>query len=162
MSRIRNPETADLICSKIADGYTLRQIAKIIDCEASAITCWVRQDDEFATQYARAREIQAELFGDELIEIADDGSNDWMEREGVVVADHEHIQRSKLRCDNRKWLMSKMLPKKYGDRVVNEHTGADGGPIKIESKVEVLALLAGAFDALPPPTIEHDADEGKG
>ncbi len=83
-------------------------------------------------QYARAKELQAEYLLGEIFEIADDGTNDWMERQrqdGSVAVDHEHIQRSKLRVDTRKWAMSKMAPKKYGERVAMEHSGPDGGPI---------------------------------
>ena len=83
-------------------------------------------------QYARAKELQAEYLLGESVEIADDGTNDWMERQrqdGSVAVDHEHIQRSKLRVDTRKWAMSKMAPKKYGERVAMEHSGPDGGPI---------------------------------
>lgn len=128
---IRNPETADLICERIAEGFTLRQIAKEIGCTSAAITTWAREDDGFATRYARAMDLRCERMAEEILEISDDGSNDWMEREiaeGVTatVADHEHIQRSKLRVDSRKWLMAKMMPKKYGDRVSAEVTGADG------------------------------------
>jgi hypothetical protein len=55
-------------------------------------------------------------IADELLEIADDGSNDWMEREkGGYELNAEHIQRSRARIDTRKWLLSKMLPKVYGD-----------------------------------------------
>ncbi len=68
-------------------------------------------------------------WADEALEIADDGSNDWMKRQGEdgevhVIYDHEHIQRSRLRVDTRKWLLSKVLPKVYGDKP--QHTG-DGG-----------------------------------
>jgi hypothetical protein len=159
-ARIRNPATAEFICSKIADGFTLRQIAKELDCEASAITDWVRHSNDFAAQYARAREVQAEKFADELVEIADDGANDWYEREGIELPDHEHIQRSRLRADTRKWLMSKMLPKKYGDRLVNEHVGAGGGPVELavltpaeraERQARAEALIDDAFKALPKP-----------
>lgn len=90
--------------------------------DPSAITAWAREDEGFHTMYARAREIQADMMADDLIKISDDGSNDWMERQiadGVVVpiVDHEHIARSRLRVDTRKWLMSKMMPKKYGDKL---------------------------------------------
>jgi hypothetical protein len=48
----------------------------------------------FAAQYARAREAQAEHFLDEIMEISDDPTNDWMARRGddgaaIVVSDHE-------------------------------------------------------------------------
>lgn len=62
-------------------------------------------------------------MAEEILEIADDGTNDWMMRQGEngvalePIVDHEHISRSKLRVDARKWLMAKMQPKKYGDYV---------------------------------------------
>lgn len=63
-------------------------------------------------------------MADEIKEISDDGSNDWMERndgENVAwVANGEHIQRSRLRVDTRKWHLSKALPKIYGDRHTHE------------------------------------------
>ncbi len=76
-------------------------------------------------------------MAEDLLEIADDGTNDWMERTNAngdvtsVTANGEAIQRSKLRVDTRKWLLSKMIPEKYGDRVLTELTGKDGGPIKV-------------------------------
>ena len=75
----------------------------------------------FASRYARAREIQAHAIADEFLEIADDGRNDWMEREGKDESggwelNGENIQRSRVRLDTRKWLLSKMLPKSYSDK----------------------------------------------
>lgn len=84
-------------------------------------------------------------MADEVIDISDDGSNDWMEKfskEGEAIGwtiNGEHVQRSKLRVDTRKWLLSKCLPKIYGERVSTELTGKDGGPIEIET-VNHLAL----------------------
>jgi hypothetical protein len=70
----------------------------------------------------RARESGYHKMADELLEIADDASNDFMERKGkdgeaVMVVDHDHIARSRLRVDTRKWLLSKALPKVYGDKL---------------------------------------------
>ena len=42
----------------------------------------------------------------------------------------EHIQRSRVRIDTRKWLLSKMLPKVYGDKAEVAVTGADRGPVQ--------------------------------
>jgi hypothetical protein len=122
-----SPKVAERVCVAIAEGYSLRQIAAREGWpDRSTILRWLNKHAEFRDQYARAREMQAEHFADEILEIADDGSNDWIEREnaaGRVVAaiDHEHIQRSKLRVDARRWLMSKMAPKV---------TGKDGGPVE--------------------------------
>lgn len=92
-----------------------------------AIKEWLTEDEALATQYARAKQEQAEYLAEELLEIADDGSNDWMlsnaQNNPGWVANGEHLQRSKLRVDTRKWLMSKLLPKKYGDKQEVEHKG---------------------------------------
>jgi hypothetical protein len=62
--------------------------------------------------------MQVEYWSHEIIEIADDAERDHViDDRGAVVVDHEHINRAKLRVDTRKWLMSKLLPKRYGDRV---------------------------------------------
>lgn len=152
MSKLRNPENADRICALLADKRTLREIAEEIGIKsASSITDWAREDDEFAARYARAMELRCEMMAEEILEISDDGTNDWMERqigdgETVTVADHEHIQRSKLRVDSRKWLMAKMMPKKYGDRVSAEITGKDGKdlipPESVDPRRLALALHA--------------------
>lgn len=145
---IRTERNATLICERIAEGYSLRQIGKEIGCVKSAITDWVRDEPDFDVRYARAMELRTEHFAQEILEIADEGTNDWMEREGVFVPDHEHISRSKLRVDTRRWLMSKMLPRKYGDRVVNEHTGTDGAPIEVSvehRQKQVLEILDRAY-----------------
>jgi hypothetical protein len=98
---------------------------------------WYVDDREgFSSQYAQARDTGLDAMADELLEIGDDGSNDWMERHGQDsagwLANGEHVQRSRLRVDTRKWLLSKMAPKRYGDKL--QHTGADGeGPIVIQT-----------------------------
>ena len=67
-----------------------------------------------------------------MLEIADDGRNDWIVRlrkdgSTETVVDNEAVQRSRLRIDTRKWLLSKLSPKKYGD--VTVITGAEGAPL---------------------------------
>ena len=69
-----------------------------------------------------------EAMSDEILAIADDSTNDAMtitRRDGSEseVADNEWINRSRLRVDTRKWLMSKLAPKKYGDKQQVEHSG---------------------------------------
>jgi hypothetical protein len=128
-------QTADRICQLIANGQSLRAICSISGMPSrKSVLRWLEAREDFRRQYARAREAQADFFADEILEIADDSRNDWMDRQnpdGSVtrVVDHEHIQRSKLRIDARKWLMSKLAPKKYGDRQTLEHQGAEGNPI---------------------------------
>jgi hypothetical protein len=139
-------ETADQICARIAAGESLRGICRDDGYpDASTVFRWLASSDErykgFREQYARARDIQADALVDEILEISDDGRNDWMARHGEegdnpgYVVNGEHIQRSRLRVDSRKWFASKVAPKKYGDRVTTELSGPDGGPIPV-TKVE--------------------------
>src|SRR5580704_13515149 len=124
-------EIADAICLRIAEGESLREICKD-DGMPDKVTAlrWLQKPQyaEFRTQYARAREEQADRFADEILEIADDSTGDveiLPVTDGVAaeVVNHENIQRSRLRVDARKWAASKLAPKKYGDRVLNEHFG---------------------------------------
>ena len=129
-------EAADAICELLAEGMTLREICRREEFPIeSTVRGWANDDrDGFAAQYARAREIGYTQMEDELLEIVDDGSNDWMDRrraDGTVerVLDQEHIARSRLRADTRKWLLAKALPKRYGERSSLEVTGKDGAPL---------------------------------
>ena len=145
------------ICERIALGEGLRGILRDDGMPSlSTVFRWLEANEARREQYARARERQAEFFSDEILEIADDGTNDWMEREtrsgdAVTVFNHEHAQRSKLRVESRKWLMAKRAPKKYGDKITTELVGKDGGPIETRSTVvdltkatdEELAVLEG-------------------
>lgn len=88
----------------------------------STIMKWLEEDEKLSEKYARAKEAQADYLADEMLDIADDGKNDWMEKtdkDGQSIGwqlNGEHVQRSKLRIESRKWLMGKLKPKKYGER----------------------------------------------
>ena len=60
----------------------------------------------------------------------------------MKTVDHEHIARSRLRVDSRKWMLSKMIPKIYGDRLVTELTGKDGGPVEIQAVSAIRERIA--------------------
>lgn len=127
-------ELAQGICEKLASGMTLREVCRDEEMPSeAAVRGWAIEDREgFSAQYARAREIGYQSMADELLEIADDGSNDWIERknqndETYVELNHEHVQRSRLRVDTRKWMLSKALPKVFGDKLI--HSGDEENPI---------------------------------
>lgn len=115
------------------EGDSLRRICNEPAMPTKTTVCrWLADPEKFplfCDQYARAREVQAEMLADELIDISDEGTNDWMEKkaaDGSVAGwalNGEHVQRSRLRIDTRKWAASKLLPKKYGDRITNDHVG---------------------------------------
>ncbi|MGM5033515.1 terminase small subunit protein [Tardiphaga sp. 803_E3_N1_3] len=117
-------EVAQTIVERLASGQTLREVCRDDALPAeSTIRLWVLEDREgFARRYSQARELGYHSMADEVLEIADDGTNDWIQRrkesgETEAVIDHEHLGRSRLRFDARRWLLSKALPKIYGDRL---------------------------------------------
>ena len=123
-------QVADTICERLVKGDSLRSICEDPDLPCiTTVMMWLRQPDraDFLKQYTRAREIQAETMAEEILEIADNATNDWMERNGQNdpgwAANGENVQRSRLRVEARKWLASKLLPKKYGEKVDVEHSG---------------------------------------
>lgn len=142
---------ADVICEKIADGKSLRAICSDDSMPSkAAVFRWLATNPEFRDQYARAREAQADALADEILDIADDGANDsYTDENGVTRTDHDVIARSRLRVDARKWIASKLKPKVYGDRVVNEVTGPGGGPLQIlggQMPSDVAAVLRKRLD----------------
>ncbi|MDH4417673.1 MAG: hypothetical protein QE485_10645 [Acidovorax sp.] len=134
---IYTAELAAQVCMHIADGKSLRVIGSMDDMPHQAtIMAWLDGSrPEFSEQYARAREAQADKLAEEALAIADDGRSDtYIDGDGNVKTDPEVIQRSKLRVDTRKWLASKMAPKKYGDKLAVG--GADDlGPVQTVTKV---------------------------
>ena len=128
-----NDTIADAICERLGDGESLRSVCCDEDMPNKAtVFRWLAAHESFRDQYARARETQADSIVDEMLDIADDASNDWMEKrdkDGANIGWQENgdaMQRSRLRIDARKWMASKMAPKKYGDRQVLEHTDPHG------------------------------------
>lgn len=127
-----NEEIASLICGRMAEGESLRSICRDPAMPAlSSVFLWVSKHPGFSEQYKLAMASRADAMFEEMFDIADDGSNDWMEVNGKDgetgwKLNGEHVQRSRLRLDTRKWALSKMMPKKYGDNIVDETTGNDG------------------------------------
>lgn len=124
-------ELGDRICEEIADGRSLRSICLDENMPGkSTVFRWLAADEVFRDQYARAREAQSDALFDEILDIADDGSNDWMERhddEGGNIGWRENgeaLNRSKIRIDARKWMAGKLRPKVYGDKLDVAHSGA--------------------------------------
>jgi hypothetical protein len=147
------PEIGVAICERMSEGESLRAICKTAGMPPRrTIMAWKRNNKEFQAMYREARQDLVEFWADEIIEIADDSSKDYAERVGrngeiVQAVDHDHITRSRLMVDTRKFLMGKLHPE-YADRV--EHTGAGGGPIEtrelsdIETADRLLGLVIAA------------------
>ena len=123
-------ELALEICTRIPNE-TLREICRDEHIPTkTTIFEWLLdgKHEGFSDQYTKAMDIRADNLFDEIEEIADDSTNDYIERQNKDGSTYdaingEHVQRSRLRIDTKKWKLQKMLPKKYGDRVHQEHSG---------------------------------------
>lgn len=142
---IFSEKLAMTICERIAHGESLRAICRDDDMpERTTVHSWLLMPEKvtFLNQYEAACNIRAESMFDELTEIADDGSNDFMEKqaqngETYTVLNAENIGRSRLRVDTRKWYLSKVMPKKFGDRI---DLTSGGEKITATASPEALAL----------------------
>ena len=134
---------ADEICEAIAGSTKgLDRLCKERDGwpNSDTIYQWINRHEDFAGKYARAREAQAHLMAAQIVEIADDSTNDTQTGpDGVEIVNHDNINRSRLRVDARKWAASKLAPKTYGDKMV---LAGDADNPLIQR-----ALLAGMTDA---------------
>jgi transposase-like protein len=141
-----SPELADAICELVAEGESIRTICKAEGMPAkSTIFKWLREHKDFSDQYARAKEDQLEALADEILEIADDKSNDVSGE--LQMPNGVAVQRAKLQTDTRKWLLAKLVPKKYGDKL-DMNLGGEVG-IKSILVPERIATERSATDITP-------------
>ena len=112
-------ELTDAICERLSNGESLRSICSLENMpNKTTVFKWLNIHKDFNDQYARAREEQAETLADEIIAIADDGLNDsYVDENGNKRTEQDVIARSRLRVEARKWVASKLKPKKYGDKI---------------------------------------------
>lgn len=133
-------EIADEICAWISsNSLGLRHLPDHLP-HRDTVMEWAKKNKDFADQYARAMSDRADFMAEEILDIVDDGSNDLMT---IVKGDNIYEQenkeltsRSKMRYEARRWLMGKLQPKKYGDKIEVE-----GLPTN-EASAEALALIA--------------------
>jgi terminase small subunit-like protein len=127
------PEIAVSICEGMIEGRSLREVCRAPGMpDESTVRKWAQDDVQgFAALFRRATEIRAARFVDEILDLCDADCT-FTDESGRVRVDQGAVAQARLRVDTRKWLASKILPKVYGDRLVTEHVGKDGGPIQME------------------------------
>jgi len=119
---IYSEELADKICDYVIDGKSLREISRLKDTpNFKTLQQWLKNKEEFASQYARAKNIQIDLFIDEIIKTIDD--LDITDLDGKEA--NAKVQICRLRVDTLKWIACKLLPKKYGDKQEISLSGFD-------------------------------------
>lgn len=112
------------ILNQIEEGASLRSVLRQEDMPSRyTFFEWIHKDEQKANQYARACEFRADSIFEEILEIADNVDSDSKYTDNGEIPNSEWIARSRLRVDARKWMLGKMQPKKYGDKIQNEHSG---------------------------------------
>lgn len=134
---------ADAVCDLLQDGKSLREACRQLDLAPPTILLWTKNNKDFAEQYTRARDIGYRLLADEILEISDevtleakyDGEDVRLDLSAGSVA------RNRLRVDTRKWLLSKMLPKIYGEKIEIDQktTLTDLTEEQIDARIKQLA-----------------------
>ena len=165
---VMTPEVCEEICQRITRGETLSAICrdKHMPNRTSVLKCRA-ENSAFALRYAQARELLLDVYADDIIMISDDGTTDYVLKVGrngheYEAVDQEHIQRSRLRVDSRKWLLSKLRPNEYGDKLIRESTSLvlvkhDIGSLSGREKMRRFALFM--MEDGRQPAIEGEASE---
>lgn len=122
---IYTQELADTICLRLACGESMRSVCRDEQMPSmQTVWTWLRIHPDFLEQYTRAKEESADAMAEDALGIADEAFD-------VIVGDDKsdgaRVQAKKLAVDTRKWMMAKMKPKKYGDKV---DITSDGKAIK--------------------------------
>jgi hypothetical protein len=114
-------ELADIICERLMDGKSLREICRDDDAMPHRITVirWMAADPAFATKCAYAREEQGDYMDDLILETANACTPETAAADRVKIAAYQ-------------WRAAKLRPKKYGDNSKHTLSGPDDGPIKVE------------------------------
>jgi len=132
------PALANKVCALLAEGMSMRKVASINGMPSkTTMFKWLAEIDEFAVQYTRAKQESADSLVDEMLEIADDEATSDLIIDDVPVIDPDTlkpykiltsagVQHARLRVETRKWISSKLKPKKYGDKIEQTHVGPEG------------------------------------
>ena len=110
--------------SQMQEGSSLLSACKSKEISPTTIYKWIDESPEKLNDYTRAREARETFIFEAILNIADSGGNDTtIDQEGNVKVNNEVIQRDRLRVDARKWMLGKMSPGKYGDKIQAEISG---------------------------------------
>lgn len=151
------PATAELIAARLCDGETLTEICKTPGMPTrQCVHKWRMRIPAFDDLYLRARAVGMESMSDDLLTIADDDTGDLLPDGSPNSA---NVQRSRLMVDSRKFLMAKLAPKIYGDRVEVEHSGTVDHAVTLSDRERMRRLLSfTAQDVAAGVTVDGEAE----
>lgn len=147
------PRVIKAVCAAVATGVLVKDACVAHGTTAGQLRAWIAAEpatSPLSALYARAREDQAHAIAEEAIAIADGADEDAQARMAAMVAaidgaeaedkrrildslTHQAVQRDKIRVDARKWMASKIAPRHYGEKLQQEISGPNGGPIPVQS-----------------------------
>lgn len=120
-----DPKVAAQICDKLSHGIPLAEICRGNGMPAvRTVSLWKQAHPEFAADFARARDEGYDALAAQCIEIADNEQHDWVLKKKGVITNDVAIARAKLQVETRLKLLAKWDPKRYGEKIQTEHTGA--------------------------------------
>ena len=140
-------DRADRICDLLLKGLSLAAVSRRRGMPTqTTMLKWLAAHPDFEVRYVHARQYYAEVMFDEMIQIADDASGDWIEKvsgkngEVFMAANLEHINRSKLRVDTRRWILARMAPLKYGDKLSIDKRVTGSLDVTVQADLDTSAL----------------------
>lgn len=138
---------SEVICERITQGQSTAEVTRDPAMPKwGTLAKWRREHEDFNRRYVIARQSCCELWVDEIIDIADDATNDYVARIDAkgktrIVFDRESFERSRLRVDSRKWTASKLLRHVYGDKSEVELRTPDGINVKVEERNQLIDAI---------------------
>ncbi len=142
-------EIAKVICDRLASGESLLKICRDDDMPSNVtVYKWIQQQPSFASDYAHARELQADTIFDECLDIADRvklGVKTITKSTGVEIIEADMTEHRRLQIDTRRWMAGKMRPKKYNDRYIEAAITQEDSGGRSEVNIRVTGGYVEAF-----------------
>lgn len=127
-----NDDIAKLICSRMAAGKSIRQICQADDMpHVSTVFSWLSTNQLFAEQYTRARSSMLETWAETIVDLADNAEDT-----------SEGVNKARLQIDTRKWIMSKLLPRTYGEKPTTLTINNNSDNRRVDVTLEALKLAS--------------------
>ena len=124
----------EAVCERLANGVTMTAIAEEIGVTVGKLSQWIASDEEHSARAREARIHAARIWDEKALSVIEQARDPF------------ELQRAKELAHHYRWRASKTAPKDYGDKVTQEHTGADGGPIQARIAVEFVKPAPRAED----------------
>lgn len=156
--RVYTYPLSERICERIANGESTAEVCRDPAMPSwGTLAKWRRRYSDFNARYRTARESCCELWADETILIADDATNDYVQRQnGGKVFDRESFERSRLRIDTRKWQSVKLLRHVYGERAEVDVRTPDGVSVKVSERNALLDAIVRMVQPKSDPASKPD------